>query len=195
MSFEAYDSNKKQLMNKYGVSSRIMDEIYYYRNNRNNRDKNISRIYEREIEMILTIKGVKYKRENTIKEKNKGTPDFLVSGGNSNWIEVKSYYGIDNDRKLFDDMVRQFSRYIRNYGSGMLIFRDYVDVNLVELLESKFGGKLKVVSIETQYYNLRDQIIKLIKEGGNIMNKKVQYGDIGKLYVRDLVDFGIIEKL
>jgi hypothetical protein len=94
-----------------------------------------SLLFEKEIEKILVKNNVKYKTQEMlckeqIKEHEKciSTPDFLISsnfvlnGIDVKWIDAKNFYGANN-KFIISSIKKQTEKYIRLYGSGIIIFK------------------------------------------------------------------------
>lgn len=94
-----------------------------------------SLLFEKEIEKILIKNNVKYKTQEIlckeqIKEHNTciSTPDFLilskfvVNNIDIKWIDAKNFYGANN-KFIISSIKKQTEKYVRLYGSGIIVFK------------------------------------------------------------------------
>lgn len=94
-----------------------------------------SLLFEKEIEKILIKNNVKYKTQEMLCEEQIkkhdtciSTPDFLilskfvVNNINIKWIDAKNFYGANN-KFIISSIKKQTEKYVRLYGSGIIIFK------------------------------------------------------------------------
>lgn len=90
--------------------------------------------FEDKIEEFLVDNHIKFKTQNELVEiqtkkygKPISTPDFLIessfyiNGVKINWIDAKNFYG-SSVPFIHQNIERQIEKYLKNYGSGCLIF-------------------------------------------------------------------------
>ncbi len=94
-----------------------------------------SLLFEKEIEKILIKNNVKYKTQEMLCEEQIkkhdtciSTPDFLilskfvVNNINIKWIDAKNFYGANN-KFIISSIKKQTEKYVRLYGSGIIVFK------------------------------------------------------------------------
>jgi hypothetical protein len=149
--------NKPKLLNEYDnkqfIIAKNSDDFALV-----NQDETLKKAteFEKDIELILKKLNIKYKTQEELTEEQIishgrafSTPDFLIeseliiNNKKINWIDAKNFYGSDI-KFVKSNIDKQTEKYIKNYGSGCIIFKSgfnekYQNPNILFLSYKSFN--------------------------------------------------------